>query len=84
MFGQARLPTIVGCILAAGCPAILAVTPAAIKFSDLLNDNRSTAWLTAIAGILSLAASALAFLVYFAQCQRQKTTQERGPEAASY
>ncbi|KAJ1893840.1 hypothetical protein LPJ66_005528 [Kickxella alabastrina] len=73
LFGQSRLPTILGFVLAAGCPAVLAITPAAIKFSTLLSDGKSTAWLTGISGIFSLLAAAAGFLLPFLQKRYNRT-----------
>ncbi|KAJ2522330.1 hypothetical protein H4217_000825 [Coemansia sp. RSA 1939] len=57
MFGVPRLAsTIALAVTVAATPAILLSFPAAVRFLDLADHRRSTAWLVAISGILSLLA----------------------------
>ncbi|KAJ2655141.1 hypothetical protein IWW48_005696 [Coemansia sp. RSA 1200] len=57
MFGVPRLASTIALIVTvAATPAILLSFPAAVRFLDLADHHRSTAWLVAISGILSLIA----------------------------
>ncbi|KAJ2709139.1 hypothetical protein H4R19_004403 [Coemansia spiralis] len=59
MLGSRRLATATGLVLAACAPALLATTPAVVKFIRLLADGRSVAWLSGLSGVLSLAAGVI-------------------------
>ncbi|KAJ1770159.1 hypothetical protein LPJ74_003446 [Coemansia sp. RSA 1843] len=59
MFGVPRLASTIGLVVVVTMPAILVSVPAAARFLDLADHHRSTAWLTAISGVLSLVAGVL-------------------------
>ncbi|KAJ2006835.1 hypothetical protein H4R26_001146 [Coemansia thaxteri] len=67
MFGSARLATTMGLVVTASAPAILIMTPASIKFLDVLGSGYSTAWLIALSGVFSLVAGCLGFLLPYLQ-----------------
>ncbi|KAJ2448607.1 hypothetical protein EV183_005351 [Coemansia sp. RSA 2336] len=63
MFGTNRLATSTGLVLAACAPALLATTPAALKFLHLLDKGHSTAWLSGISGVFSVVAGSIGMLL---------------------
>ncbi|KAJ2846348.1 Golgi transport complex subunit 3, partial [Coemansia brasiliensis] len=63
MFGTTRLATSTGLVLAACAPALLATTPAALKFLHLLDKGSSTAWLSGISGVFSVIAGTIGMLL---------------------
>ncbi|KAI9472532.1 major facilitator superfamily domain-containing protein [Coemansia mojavensis] len=63
MFGTSRLASSTGLVLAACAPALLATTPAALKFLHLLDKGHSTAWLSGISGVFSVVAGSIGMLL---------------------
>ncbi|KAI9503497.1 major facilitator superfamily domain-containing protein [Coemansia spiralis] len=56
LLGAPRLASSLGLVIAVSMPAILITAPAAIRFLALADQKRSTAWLAAVSGVLSLIA----------------------------
>ncbi|KAJ2078323.1 hypothetical protein H4R24_004562 [Coemansia sp. RSA 988] len=63
MFGVQRLATTTGLVIAACAPALLATTPAAIKFNQLAIEGSSVSWLSAISGVFSIVAGVLGLML---------------------
>ncbi|KAJ2662492.1 hypothetical protein IW148_002916 [Coemansia sp. RSA 1199] len=59
MFGTPRVASTTGLVLAACAPALLATTPAALKFMHLLEEGKTVAWLSGISGVFSVLAGCI-------------------------
>ncbi|KAJ2502210.1 hypothetical protein GGH96_001282 [Coemansia sp. RSA 1972] len=63
MFGTPRVASTTGLVLAACAPALLATTPAALKFMHLLEEGKTVAWLSAISGVFSVLAGCIGMML---------------------
>ncbi|KAJ2548209.1 Golgi transport complex subunit 3 [Coemansia sp. RSA 1933] len=84
MFGVPRLASSVGLVVCVAVPAILASVPAAARFQDLAVHRYSTAWVTAISGVLSLAAGLVAQFLEWYGHEEDRLAEGQDQEAHAY